>query len=99
LFFHHGHKRGIKQLDTVFAAKFREVFGRTKFAYGHTGHLHSSDKNESNLMVIEQHRTLAAADAYSTRMGFTSGREAGVITYHKKYGKTGEVTLTPEMVM
>ena len=98
LFFHHGHKRGIKQLDTIFAAKFREVFGRTKFAYGHTGHLHSSDKAESNLMTIEQHRTLAAADAYSTRMGFTSGREASVITYHKKYGRTGRVDITPEMV-
>jgi predicted DNA-binding protein (UPF0251 family) len=98
IFFHHGHKRKIKEIDTVFVAKFREVFGRTKYAYAHMGHLHHLDVKEGNLMVVKQHRTLAANDAHGARLGFTSGREACVTTYHKEFGQVGEITLTPEMV-
>ena len=98
LFFHHGHKRKVGNVDSVFVAKFREIFGRTKHAYAHMGHLHSVDIKETNLMVVEQHRTLAAPDAYASRGGWISGRDAQVITYHKEYGHTGRVVISPEMV-
>ena len=29
LFFHHGHKKGIADVDRVFAGKYRQIFGRT----------------------------------------------------------------------
>ncbi|MFE0305531.1 hypothetical protein, partial [Bacillus altitudinis] len=97
LFFHHGHKARIGQLPQIFAAKFRDVFGRTKFSYGHCGHLHHAKVDESNLMVMEQHRTLAAKDAYASRGGWLSGRDAKVITYHRAFGKVGEIVISPEM--
>ena len=62
LFFHHGHKRKPSAIDDVFAAKFRAVFGRTKHSYAHMGHMHHVDVKETNLMLVEQHRTLAAKD-------------------------------------
>lgn len=98
LFYHHGHKKKIKQVDTVFAGKFREIYGRTKFAYGHTGHLHSDELISTNLMKVERHETLAAPDAYAANGGWLSGRSAKVITYSKRYGEVGRITLTPEMV-
>jgi len=98
LFFHHGHKRKPGDIDTVFAAKFREVFGRTKHAYAHMGHLHHIDIKETNLMVVEQHRTLAASDAYSARSGWVSGRDAQVITYSKRFGEVGRVRVSSKMV-
>lgn len=98
LFFHHGHKRKVANVDTVFAAKYREVFGRTEHAYAHMGHYHSIDKKETNLMVVEQHRTLASADAYSSRGGWLSGREANVITYHKAYGQVAYNTISYKMI-
>lgn len=98
LFFHHGHKRKPQAVDTVFAAKFREIFGRTKFAYAHLGHLHSVDVKETNLMLVEQHRTLAAPDAYASRGGWMSGRDAKVITYHREFGRYGEVVLSSKLV-
>jgi len=98
LFFHHGHKRKMGNVDTVFAAKFREIFGRTKHSYAHMGHLHHVDVKETNLMIVEQHRTLAAPDAYASRGGWMTGRDAQVITYHKDYGYTGRVIISPEMV-
>lgn len=98
LFFHHGHKVRPAQLDSVFAAKFRDVFGRTTYSYGHCGHLHHHKSEESRLMIIEQHQTLAAKDAYASRGGWLSKRGAKVITYHKEHGSVGEINITPEML-
>lgn len=98
IFTHHGHKRKVANVSEVFAGKFREVFGRTKFAYAHTGHLHHIDVKENALMVVEQHRTLAAPDAYAARGGYLSGRDAKVITYHKDYGEVGRLTVSFDMV-
>ncbi len=97
LFYHHGHKRKVANIDTVFAAKYREVFGRTKYAYAHMGHLHSVDVKETPLMLVEQHRTLAAPDAYASRGGWLVGRDAQVITYHKRYGEVGRVRVSSLM--
>jgi hypothetical protein len=82
----------------VLAGKFREVFGRTKHAYAHTGHLHSVEVRETSLMVIEQHRTLAAPDAYASRGGWLSGRDAQVITYSKQHGEVGRIKISAAMV-
>ncbi len=98
LFFHHGHKRRMKDIDTVFAAKFREVFGRTRHAYAHMGHLHHIDVKETNLMVVEQHRTLAAPDAHASRGGWMSDRDAQVITYSARYGEVGRLRISPRML-
>jgi DNA-binding Lrp family transcriptional regulator len=98
LFFHHGHKRKVTNVSEVFAGKFREIFGRTKFAYGHTGHLHHIDVKENNLMIIEQHRTLAPADAYAARGGWLTGRDAKVITYDKRFGEVSRLTINSDML-
>ena len=98
LFFHHGHLKKPEAVDRVFAAKFREIFGRTKHNYGHMGHMHHRKSLESQLMVIEQHRTLAASDAYASRGGWVSGRDAAVITYSREFGEVGRVVVSPQMV-
>lgn len=98
LFVHHGHKRKVTNVSEVFAAQFREMFGRTKHAYAHTGHLHHIDVKENNLMIVEQHRTLAAPDAYAARGGWVTGRDAKVITYHREYGEVGRITISFDML-
>lgn len=98
LFFHHGHKRKVANVSEVFAAKFREMFGRTSYAYAHLGHLHSIDVKENNLMVVEQHRTLTASDAYAARGGWISGRDAQVITYHRNFGEVSRVRINSDML-
>ena len=98
LFFHHGHKRKVSNVSEVFAGQFREMFGRTKYAYAHTGHLHHIEVKENGLMIIEQHRTLAPADAYSARGGWLSGRDAKVITYDKRFGEVSRLTINSDML-
>ena len=97
VFFHHGHRRKVGNIDTVFAGKFREVFGRTKYSYAHLGHLHSVDRRETNIMIVEQHPTLAAPDAYAAGGGWLSKRSASAITYSAVYGEVSRITITPEM--
>ena len=98
LYFHHGHRRKPTNVSDVFVAKFRDVFGRTKHSYAHMGHLHHVDIRENNLMIVEQHRTLAAADAYASRGGWMSGRDAKVITYSRTYGEVSRLIISAEMV-
>ena len=98
LFFHHGHRKKVTNIHDVFAGKFRDVFGRTKYSYGHVGHLHHAEMKETNLMQVYQHRTLAAKDAYASRGGYLSDREALAITYSKEFGYVGTKSITPEML-
>lgn len=99
LFFHHGHKKNTNKIDSVFAGMYRDIFGRTDYSYAHTGHLHHVDIKEGNLMIVEQHPTLAAKDAHAVRGGWLSKRGANIITYHKNHGEVSRSTIRPEMVM
>lgn len=98
LFFHHGHARRTTNVAPVFVRKFKEVYGRTDFHYGHTGHLHHSKSNEDALMVVDQHATLASKDAYASRGGWLSGRNARIDTYSSKYGKVSQISISSEML-
>jgi hypothetical protein len=98
LFFHHGHLKKMGEVEQAFISKFRDIYGRTSKSYGHVGHLHHKLAQESSLMVVEQHQTLAAQDAYASRHGYSAERSAQVITYHRDHGEVGRVRLTPEMV-
>ncbi len=98
LFFHHGHLSKQDRLDRVFVAKFREIYGRVKHAYGHTGHYHSRNETESELMPIKRHRTIAPNDSHSSRHGYNAGRDAQVITYHREHGEVQSMTISPAML-
>lgn len=98
LFFHHGHKRKVANVSEVFASQFREIYGRTKYAYAHMGHLHHLDIKENSMMIVEQHRTLAPADAYAARGGWLSGRDAKVITYSTMYGEVSRISINSDML-
>lgn len=98
LFYHHGHKRGVRDVDSVFAGMFREIYGSAKHCYAHIGHRHQDQVIETNLMRVEQHRTLAPKDAYAASGGWLSKRDAKVTVYHKEYGEVSRLTLSPEMV-
>lgn len=98
LFYHHGHKRGINNVDATLAGIFRELYGRSTYAFAHIGHRHSDEGKKGSLMYVEQHETLAAPDAYAAGGGWLSGRSAKVITYHKNGGEVWRSTARPEMV-
>ena len=95
---HHGHKVKNEQLPLLFAAQFPEAWGRTKRREIHCGHRHHRDEKEYNGVTVIQHPTLAARDAYAARGGWIADRAAQAITYHRKWGQVGRVTVCPEML-
>lgn len=98
LFYHHGHKRNVTNIDTVFVSKFKKEYGVSKYVYAHLGHRHHDQIKETNLMLVEQHRTLAAKDAHASRGGWGSDRDSKVITYHKDYGEVARLTININML-
>lgn len=98
--FHHGHKINGKTGAGRLAAYFanRPEWQGKKHRYISTGHLHHGNQSEVPGCFIIQHATLAAKDAYAARGGYAGSRSMSCATYHEKYGKVSEVTVTPEML-
>jgi hypothetical protein len=96
--FHHGHLSRNESLPSLFAAKFREEWGKSTRTYIHTGHRHHQQVKEHPGALVVQHATLAAPDAYAARGGWLSERQAKCITYHIEHGEVGSHIVTPEMV-
>ncbi|CAJ2716259.1 LysR family transcriptional regulator [Burkholderia pseudomallei] len=97
LAFHHGHLKKNDDLPLLFAAQFPKVWGSTVKRYCSTGHRHHIEEKEHSGMVVIQHPTLAARDAYAARGGWLSERSATAISYHSKYGQVARNTVCPEM--
>jgi hypothetical protein len=98
LAFHHGHLKKNDQLPLMFAAQFAPEWGRTTKRYCHTGHRHHLEEKEHSGMVVFQHPTLAARDAYAARGGWHAMRSATAVTYHKVFGEVGRSTASPDML-
>jgi len=95
--FHHGHLSKNGSLPALFAAQFREAWGRCPKVYIHTGHRHHREVKEHPGAIVVQHPTLAARDAYAARGGWYAERSITAITYHKAFGEVGSVTISAEM--
>jgi hypothetical protein len=98
LAFHHGHLKKNDQLPLMFATQFAEAWGRTTKRYCHTGHRHHLEEKEHSGMIVFQHPTLAARDAYAARGGWHAMRSATAVTYHRSYGEVGRSTASPDML-
>lgn len=99
---HHGHLKGItgksgSDLALIFADM--PEWGRTKYRYIHTGHLHSGKEDEVTGAVLMQHPTIAARDAYAARHGWKSMRRMSAIHYHSKWGEDGRAVVTPASLL
>jgi hypothetical protein len=95
---HHGHLRKPDQLPALFAAQFPKIWGDTTKRYVHTGHQHHAAEKEHAGVLLVQHPTLAARDAYAARGGWISERQVTSITYHRRWGQWARHTVTPEML-
>lgn len=99
LAFHHGHLKKNDQLPLMFATQFAEAWGRTTKRYCHTGHRHHLEEKEHSGMIVFQHPTLAARDAYAARGGWHALRSATAVTYHRLYGEVGRSSASPDMLL
>jgi hypothetical protein len=95
---HHGHLKTPKDLPLTLAAEFSEMWGKTKYRYAHMGDKHHTDEKEHNGIIVLQHPTLAARDAYASRHGWHALRRAMAISYHKDHGEWSRHIVNPGML-
>jgi hypothetical protein len=99
--FHHGHKVKNSSLPALFASepRYREMWGKAKYTFIHTGHYHHAeqDVSEGGGAIVERHPTLSGRDAHAARGGYVSWRAAKAITYHKTKGEWLRVVAIPQL--
>ena len=98
--FHHGHGRAAKaeQLPGIMAADRCEMWGRTRYRYWHTGHVHHTTVKDHAGCTTESHRILPPADAYAAHEGYRAPRDMKAIVYHRDYGEVGRSVVNPSML-
>lgn len=82
----HGDKSGPEKLVGFVAAKWPEMWGRTKKRYLFTGHKHEHRSKDIAGMVWEQLRAATAADYYAFSHAWVSEAQISGITYHREDG-------------
>lgn len=92
LAYHHGDKVQFAKMASVVPSLFPEIWGRTKFRYAHMGDKHHRRVVEGLGIIVEQHQTLIANDAYSSSHGWTSEAGANVIIYSRETGELSRMT-------
>ena len=95
---HHGHSCKPASLPGVMASDQAEMWGRTKYRYWYTGHIHHDTKKEFAGVTQESFRTLAAKDAYATWGGYRSGQDSKCIVLHKEFGEVERHTVNLAMI-
>jgi len=84
---HHGNSIKASNLGAVMASTMSEAWGRTKYRYWYTGHVHHESKKEYPGCIVESFRTLAARDAWHASAGYVSGRGMVCDVLHKTRGR------------
>lgn len=87
----HGDKTKEANLPGLMATERPKDWGNSKYRYWYRGHHHHDSKKEYNGATVEQFRTLAPNDEYSTSGGWLSGSDMKLLTHHKDYGEVSRV--------
>lgn len=92
----HGDMLKMGDMAGFVAANWPEAWGRTKFRYGYTGHVHNEKMlavNTQRGLRAESFNTLAAKDAWHAGEGYQSPRNMVSITLHKDRGEVDRFTV------
>ena len=90
---HHGDKAKAERLVMHMANEWPEMWGRTKYRYYFTGHLHHAKLQDIGGVQVEQLRAITARDAYSASHAYSARSEMQAITYHQHRGEVSRVRL------
>lgn len=89
----HGHTVKPEQMASIMAHRRAEDWGRTKFRYVHSFHLHHKRQyaTEGGGVITEVHQAPVPQDAWHFSSGFLSGRSLQTISYHRSFGEISRV--------
>lgn len=89
----HGHTVKASKMPEIMAARQAETWGRTKWRFVHTFHVHHNSKPVDTIggCIVETHEILAPPDSWHFNSGYLSGRSAQSICYHRERGEASRV--------
>lgn len=86
---HHGHKARADKLMVTMATRCAAEWGKSRYRYFYTGHIHHETAKEIGDVRVESFQTLAAKDAHAAGSGYVSGQSLSAITHHRRAGEIG----------
>jgi len=84
----HGSDVKVDKLPLIMATEKPEEWGKSKFRYIYTGHLHHEHSIEVGDCKVEGFDAICARDAWATSQGYCSSRNMKTILIDPKYGET-----------
>lgn len=100
---HHGDKARLGELPGIFAADFAQMWGQATYRICHTGHMHHKhfivhSGVEERGMMVYQHPTLSARNAWAADKGLAAARELLGHSYHANGAMAQTLHFSPEML-
>jgi hypothetical protein len=93
---HHGHKAKAERMVHFIADEFSALWGKTRFRYLFTGHMHHHKSQDIGGMTWEQLPAVSARDAYTVSNAYVSRARLVGITYHRERGEIARVVTGAE---
>jgi predicted phosphodiesterase len=93
IFAHHGDKGKPERMVMKFASDYREMWGKARFSYLFTGHLHHLKMADIGGVQWEQLRAVSPRDDYATSHAYSARASAVAITYRAGLGEVSRVTM------
>lgn len=95
---HHGHNAKMPQLPMIMAADRPEEWGKSKYRYWWTGHVHHDQAKDFHGTKVESFRVLAPNDAWAAQEGYRAMQDMKCVILHEEYGEVSRHTVNPEML-
>lgn len=93
---HHGHKAKADRMVHFIADEYAPLWGKTRYRYLFTGHLHHHKSQDIGGMTWEQLPALTGRDAYTVSNAYASRARLIGITYHRERGEIARVIRSAE---
>lgn len=84
---HHGDKIRTRQLYEAITRDYPQEWGRTKYRFAWTGHIHHKQSEELGGLTWESWSVLPPPDSWHSGAGFGSQRSISCVVLDKEYGE------------
>lgn len=91
---HHGDKAKADRLAHFIADEFAPIWGKTRYRYAFTGHLHHHKAQDIGGIAWEQLQAVTARDAYAYSHAYSARASLSAITYHRDKGEVSRVRIS-----
>lgn len=102
---HHGHGVRMPQLPLIMATDRPDDWGKSKYRYWWTGHIHHSkvqaavSSQDYSGCSVESFRVLPPNDAWAQQKGYRPRRDMKCIVLHAEHGEVARLTVNPDMFL